>query len=174
MLVPLTDQQHFSTCWPRVCTVPLEMSICTFACMITQNKKIKTIPSVQQWDLLGMKYIGACASKAMNGAETIDQFCLWESKRKDFFFFAKKKRQNGHHFAMKTSVKVLDFSSWSRFFLYKHDGAAFAGIERHATACVTQIFYIGYCVILDIGPRLSRPSLTHWLITCFLLYLQNL
>lgn len=116
MFVPLTDQQHFSTCWPRVCTVPLEMSICTFACMITQNKKIKTIPSVQQWDLLGMKYIDACASKAMNGAETIDQFCLWESKRKDFFFLPKRKDKMDITLPWKPQLKSWIFHHEADFF----------------------------------------------------------
>lgn len=107
MLVLLTDQQHFSTCWPRVCTVPLEMSICTLACMITQNKKEKTIPSVQQWDLLGMKYTDVCASKAKQCMESnhLSVLFLWESKRKIFLSFAKKKRQNEHHFVMKTSAR---------------------------------------------------------------------
>lgn len=180
MLVLLTDQQHFSTCWPRVCTVPLEMSICTLACMITQNKKRKDNPFCTTVRSIGNE-IHWCLceqSKAMYGVKpSISSACeraKEESKRKDFLFFCQKEKTKW------TSLchENLSQKSWTFHyeaeFLYKHDGAAFAEIERHATAFVTQIFYIGYCVILDIGPHLSRPSLTQWLITCFLLYLQNL
>lgn len=80
--------------------------------MITLNKK--KIPSVQQWDLLGMKYTDAWsralppvqAKQSMYEAETIDQSCLRESNRNDFLLCEKKKkkRQNGHHFVVETSA----------------------------------------------------------------------
>lgn len=35
----------------------------------------------------------------------------------------------------------------------KHDGAVFVELERHATASVTQIFYITHCVTEIIEPR---------------------
>lgn len=51
MLVPLfPDQRHHSACRPGLRTVPREMF------PWTEIKK-KNIPPVQQWDLLGMKYM---------------------------------------------------------------------------------------------------------------------
>lgn len=52
-------------------------------------------------------------------------------------------------------------------FLYKHDGTAFAEIQRHATASDTNILHYVLRHFRYWTP-LSRPSLTHQLITWFL------
>lgn len=167
MLVPIfPDQQLYSTCWPGVSTVPHKMSICTLAFLWirlpwTKRKSLLYNSEIYwEWNTPTPGVPPVQAKQSVCEAEAIDSSCLQESKRNDFPLCKKKKKlklkikdKMDTTLSLKPPLNSPGFLITKQTSLYKHDGTAFAEILRHATASVTQIFYITYCVILDIGPR---------------------
>lgn len=111
------------------------------------------------------------AKQSMYEAETIHQSCLQESKRNYFPLSKKKKnkkRQNGHHFVMETSAE----QSWVSdrevdIFVQARWNSFCRNLATWYSLCDTNILHYVLRHFRYWTP-LSRPLLTHRLITWFL------
>lgn len=106
----------------------------------------------------------------MYDAETIDRSCLRESNRIDFPLCKerKKKRQNGQHFVMETSAEQSWVSHHEADIFVQAWWNSFCGnLATCYSLCDTNILHYELRHFRYWTP-LSRPSLTHRLITWFL------
>lgn len=171
------DRQHYSTCWPRVCTAPHEMLVCTLAflrvwLLWTKRKSLLYNSEIYwEWNTLtpGVERCHLCKqSKAMYEAESIHRSCLRESKRNDFPLCRKRKGQNGHHFVMETSAQQSWVSHHEADIFVQAWWNSFCGnLATCYSLCDTNILHYELRHFRYWTP-LSRPSLTHRLITLFL------
>lgn len=174
MFVPIFKTAH-STCWPCVCTVLHYMSICTLAflqvlLLWTKTKSLLYNSEIfWEWNTLtpGVEHCYLCKqSRAMYEAKTIHQSCLPETEINDFSLC--KKRQNGHHFVMETSAQQSWVSHQEADIFIQAWWNSFRGnLATCYSLCDTNILHYELRHFRYWTP-LSRPSLTHRLITWFL------